>query len=568
MHKKLTLLLTFSFTINLIFANENSNVIDSLRNRLYISERSEKLELLQHLILAFTEVEDSADKYINIFEIETKKQKSPLQETAILRRVEFLIFFSHLKQLETFVKENIPYLLQNKHYNTLFIIEDYLIKSLYNLKKENEAFERAKKLYEEAKKIGTPDLIAMACQTLGYFYETSKRYDDAYKFYNEALQFAFESGENRIIGNSYFYLAPMQLETKRYQEAIYSCNEIWKMLQEQEKKPEMAHLDFSEYFLRVLSYKAGAYTHLKKFEDAKNCLIQAENTIKKDWPPSVLFPFYEYNYLYYYHTGNYAKALHYIEQMIEILTDFSEIIKLDYLAVKADILFKLNDYKSASTLYNQIYERYDSLKTIDYIKQLEDLRLRYENAEKENLISQQKSQLQKFQFLIVFTIAGLILLSIIISLIMRYNRNIRNKNKILISQINLLSSKETELSEFKKQKISTTEQLSIFDHLKELMENDKLFLKSEINRDDVSRTLFTNSMYLGDAIKENTGLTFSNYITKLRLEYAKNLLVEQPKTNIANVAFDAGFNSSRTFNRLFKEFYGLTPGEFRDDSYI
>jgi len=56
---------------------------------------------------------------------------------------------------------------------------------------------------------------------------------------------------------------------------------------------------------------------------------------------------------------------------------------------------------------------------------------------------------------------------------------------------------------------------------------------------------------------------FNKYVNDIRLNYATTLL-ESRKDSIINIGLDAGFESQRTFNRVFKERYKITPREYRN----
>lgn len=55
---------------------------------------------------------------------------------------------------------------------------------------------------------------------------------------------------------------------------------------------------------------------------------------------------------------------------------------------------------------------------------------------------------------------------------------------------------------------------------------------------------------------------FSEVINSYRVEEAKNLLIQKPNYSIEGIAFEAGFGSKATFNRVFKKHTGLTPSEY------
>lgn len=62
--------------------------------------------------------------------------------------------------------------------------------------------------------------------------------------------------------------------------------------------------------------------------------------------------------------------------------------------------------------------------------------------------------------------------------------------------------------------------------------------------------------------KKSTGLKFTDYVARVRLEDAKNQLVN-PSRRISEVAYDVGFQSLTQFNRMFKRVFGQSPTDFR-----
>jgi AraC-like DNA-binding protein len=62
--------------------------------------------------------------------------------------------------------------------------------------------------------------------------------------------------------------------------------------------------------------------------------------------------------------------------------------------------------------------------------------------------------------------------------------------------------------------------------------------------------------------KKTTGLTFTDYVARVRLEDAKTQLLN-PGRRISEVAYDVGFQSLTQFNRVFKRVFGQSPTEFR-----
>ena len=62
--------------------------------------------------------------------------------------------------------------------------------------------------------------------------------------------------------------------------------------------------------------------------------------------------------------------------------------------------------------------------------------------------------------------------------------------------------------------------------------------------------------------KKTTGLRFTDYVGRMRLEDAKTQLLN-PNLRISEIAYDVGFQSLTQFNRMFKRVFGQSPTEFR-----
>lgn len=80
---------------------------------------------------------------------------------------------------------------------------------------------------------------------------------------------------------------------------------------------------------------------------------------------------------------------------------------------------------------------------------------------------------------------------------------------------------------------------------------------------ELSEILYTNRTYLSAYIKTTYKMTFREWITSLRLEYAKNILKEHPEFNIQKLAESSGFLSQSNFIKLFSEKEGCTPAKWK-----
>ena len=78
----------------------------------------------------------------------------------------------------------------------------------------------------------------------------------------------------------------------------------------------------------------------------------------------------------------------------------------------------------------------------------------------------------------------------------------------------------------------------------------------------VAKSVNMSTYYFCKMFKKFTGINFTNYVTRVRIESAKTLLLNQ-NLRISEIAFEAGFQSLTHFNRVFKHFMGCSPTSYR-----
>ncbi len=84
----------------------------------------------------------------------------------------------------------------------------------------------------------------------------------------------------------------------------------------------------------------------------------------------------------------------------------------------------------------------------------------------------------------------------------------------------------------------------------------------ELSLGRVAKAVNTSTFYFCKLFKRATGLHFTEYVSRSRIEKAKNLLLN-PNLRISEIAFAVGFQSLTHFNRVFKKVLGESPTEFR-----
>jgi AraC-like DNA-binding protein/ligand-binding sensor protein len=84
----------------------------------------------------------------------------------------------------------------------------------------------------------------------------------------------------------------------------------------------------------------------------------------------------------------------------------------------------------------------------------------------------------------------------------------------------------------------------------------------ELTLSQVAKAVNTSTFYFCKMFKRVTGLNFTDYVSRLRVERARNLLLNK-NLRISEIAYEVGFQSLTHFNRVFKRILGMSPTGYR-----
>lgn len=79
---------------------------------------------------------------------------------------------------------------------------------------------------------------------------------------------------------------------------------------------------------------------------------------------------------------------------------------------------------------------------------------------------------------------------------------------------------------------------------------------------EVAKAVHTSTFYFCKMFKKATHLTFTNYVSRLRVERAKAQLLN-PNLRVSEIAYETGFQSLTHFNRVFRKIVGSSPTAYR-----
>lgn len=86
--------------------------------------------------------------------------------------------------------------------------------------------------------------------------------------------------------------------------------------------------------------------------------------------------------------------------------------------------------------------------------------------------------------------------------------------------------------------------------------------REDINFEDMAKHIGISYSYIRRIVNELTGQSLNDYLNQLRIEKAKQLLVEKDMT-IAQISLEVGYYNVQSFNRFFRKFEGLPPSSYR-----
>jgi AraC-like DNA-binding protein len=103
--------------------------------------------------------------------------------------------------------------------------------------------------------------------------------------------------------------------------------------------------------------------------------------------------------------------------------------------------------------------------------------------------------------------------------------------------------------------------------IEELMHSDRLYENARLSLTDLAAKLNTNPTTVSKAINHCFKMNFNDYINNYRVEEIKKMMAKglHKQQTLLGIAYDAGFNSKTSFNRVFKKNTGKSPKEYLDE---
>ena len=129
--------------------------------------------------------------------------------------------------------------------------------------------------------------------------------------------------------------------------------------------------------------------------------------------------------------------------------------------------------------------------------------------------------------------------------------------------------KAAQLQQEKKEPVEKKEEARDEEQGNTIIQTVKGFIRENYNRPDLkigdaAKKVYLTPTYLSSLFKSKTGMTVGQYITRCRVEKAKELLLD-PRYKLYDIAEMVGYNDENYFARTFRKWTGMTPSEYKEN---
>ena len=239
----------------------------------------------------------------------------------------------------------------------------------------------------------------------------------------------------------------------------------------------------------------------------------------------------------------------------------------------ADVYHQMGRSEQAATLYEQVLEIQDTLKSRKARSSAQKLAAVYHDKEQQQTIMQQQAKNTRQEAIILIIVIVLIALAAVSAIVLRKNRIIHRKNLSLAQQI---TEAMTYKERYQQQMAESTraegeptdpDKLSdeqLFQYINDVIVRERLFLTPHFDRQTIMDRFQLSKERVGSVFSKGSQYAkLTDYTQELRLEYSTLLMSNNPDMSISQIALDCGFSSYAYYCKCFRRRFGMTPTEFR-----
>ena len=448
-----------------------------------------------------------------------------------------------------------------------------------------KALQIATEVAEKAHASGNKQVESYMLMEIGRIYQEQQLWKEADQYYYRAIQLLENSTEIREMAKlSYFYgqLMSSYYDRKLFDQAIQTGEKRKQLIDKMSRMDGAPDGYFDDQYGFLYSKLAAFYEANKQPQEAAAAFKKYQATAFAQNPDGRMEAI---PYLIF--CGRYGEAESRIPDKERYGNDSINVGYANDLNYRSEIALGRKDYQAAYTYSQRQQVILDSLTIRKDAGTTLELATIYDTNEKNLLIQQQQNTLSRQHILLISAAGLLLLVSIICRLTWRNWRITKRKNRAMAKQINELLAYKDKLQKAKEEikKLKESEKAPAtspeakkeeeeegdfnrekrwFEELDSQISKEQLFLDPDISRDQLLKRVSIPKNAFAQIFQKHSGTNFSGYINEKRLDYAIRQLQDSPDFTIQAIAADSGFSNVRTFYRLFREKYGMSPIEYRN----
>lgn len=438
------------------------------------------------------------------------------------------------------------------------------------LKLDTQKSEYVERLLEKAKECGDRAMHSTALFELGkmMYYQGEK--ERAYKYLNEAITMMEETDYDLKYDNLRYYYNTIILYLlwdERLEESLEALDKLEAVVTSVTgEETHISGLEEKE-LKRLYANRAVALARLYRTEEADEC-YRKFLSLGDSRDNYLIIP-------YLFKRGRYDEVIRLNGEREREYVEAGDTINYYMASIRHSLgraYFIKGDYKKAALQFERLAALRDSLKDREQRSAAIELATVYDIARKDMQIEKDAAKLRVRNVLLWTVFVIVLVLVFAIWRIWRHHLIIKEKNRIQTRTIEELLESKAELEKEKAEALAAEtagtpeaqDESSDFDRICQLLHKDNLFLDPELSRDDIIRMARVPKNKFAQIFKENAGMSFTEYVNGMRMEYAASLLKNNPQFTIEAVAKEVGLSSAQ-FYKLFQKRFGITPSVFRNN---
>lgn len=243
---------------------------------------------------------------------------------------------------------------------------------------------------------------------------------------------------------------------------------------------------------------------------------------------------------------------------------------VDYLSLLAQDAASRHDFESSSHYLQRALAISDSIRRQETLRMLSE-QMSLNMVQHQQFARQEaENKASRYQLVIVIIVVVALVLALCTVLVILRRRYKEKEEILLMTQQDLLYSKE-EINEFmrqleeSKQERSAKSMQELYERIEQLQKERKLYLNPDFNIAMLAEELQTNRTTISACVNTITGKPFRLWLAEYRLKIFLSKQEEAPDTPIEHLLTQCGYKDQSTFRRQFKAIFGTTPSKYKTD---